>query len=123
MTDGPRILVDYQSISEVTGVSSTQLKEWSTLIPQMKEDLNSLRDELARRETSNNDDEGLGDNEVDEEPGIAMEDQLRIKEQSAKAIEIYTSTLLSSVWQGCSKSTYGELWYLEIMIISTLHSI
>ncbi len=46
--------------------------------------------------------------EIDDEPGIAVENQLRIKEQSAKAIEILTSHLLSSVWQGCSKNTYGK---------------
>jgi hypothetical protein len=202
MTDGPRILVDYQSISEVTGVSSADLKNWIPLIPELKRKLDSLsdvdqkvlnlkgdsskaikavkdllhgneskasnerqelredlthlnknarnerqrlreleslnenarnerqglrealislNDELAnvritlmdqisrRSETNNNDDEGPGDNEVDDEPGIAMEDQLRIKEQSAKAIEIYTSTLLSTVWQGCSRGTYGDL--------------
>ncbi len=46
--------------------------------------------------------------EIDDEPGIAVENQLRIKEQSAKAIEILTSHLHSTVWQGCSKNTYGE---------------
>ncbi len=46
--------------------------------------------------------------EIDDEPGIGVENQLRIKEQSAKAIEILTSHLLSAVWQGCSKNTYGE---------------
>jgi hypothetical protein len=155
--DGPRILVDYQCISELTGISSNDLKTWFPHIPQLitgleeakeaniklkeeneklqndlderdskainerqglREDLSSLRDELAsaritlmdqinRRGEANNDDDEGGDNEVDEEPGIAMEDQLRIKEQSAKAIEIYTSTILSTVWQGCSRSTYG----------------
>ena len=37
--------------------------------------------------------------EIGDEPGIAVENQLRIKEQSAKAIEILTSHLLSAVWQ------------------------
>jgi hypothetical protein len=46
--------------------------------------------------------------EIDDEPGIAVENQLRIKEQSAKAMEFLTSHLLSAVWQGCSKNTYGE---------------
>ncbi len=47
--------------------------------------------------------------ELDDEPGIAVENQLRIKEHSAKAIEILTSHLLSAVWLGCSKNTYGEV--------------
>ena len=46
--------------------------------------------------------------ENDDEPGIAVENQLRIKEQSAKAIDFLTTHLLSAVWQGCSKNTYGE---------------
>jgi hypothetical protein len=46
--------------------------------------------------------------ETDDEPGIAIKNQLRIKELSEKVIEILTSHLLSTVWQGCSKNTYGE---------------
>jgi hypothetical protein len=45
--------------------------------------------------------------EFDDEPGIAMENQLKIKELSEKVIEILTSHLLSTVWHGCSKNTYG----------------
>ncbi len=52
------------------------------------------------------------ENEMDEpdeeEPGIALEDQLRIAEQSAKAIELLSSHLLFTVWQTCSKNTYGN---------------
>jgi septal ring factor EnvC (AmiA/AmiB activator) len=44
----------------------------------------------------------------EEEPGIALEDQLRITEQSAKAIDILSSHQLSTVWQTCSKNTFGE---------------
>jgi hypothetical protein len=47
--------------------------------------------------------------EADEgEPGIALEDQLRIAEQSAKAIDLISNHLLSTVWQSCSKNTYGS---------------
>ncbi len=46
--------------------------------------------------------------EFDDEPGIAMENQLKIKELSEKVIEILTSHLLSTVWHGCAKNTYGE---------------
>jgi hypothetical protein len=44
----------------------------------------------------------------DEEPNIALEDQLRITEQSAKAIGLLSDHLLSTVWQTCSKNTYGN---------------
>ncbi len=44
----------------------------------------------------------------DEEPSIALEDQLRITEQSAKAIGLLSDHLLSTVWQTCSKNTYGN---------------
>jgi predicted RNase H-like nuclease (RuvC/YqgF family) len=47
--------------------------------------------------------------EVDEgEPGIALEDQLRITEQSAKAIDLLSNHLLSTVFQTCSKNTFGN---------------
>jgi hypothetical protein len=46
--------------------------------------------------------------DTQEEPGIALEDQLRITEQSAKAIDILTNHLLSTVWQTCSKNTFGK---------------
>ncbi len=52
-------------------------------------------------------DGGQNATDVGDEPGIAIENQLRIKEQSAKAIEIYMDTSLSTVWIGCSKNTYG----------------
>jgi hypothetical protein len=161
----PRILVDFQSISEAANLSADEL--WNKIhvdIPRvsgecaiLKDDLqelngytainlldlrNDLRSEsdktmkecqsineqlftlreeltnarhifsnqISRRGDAHDDvDEGNGDDDVDDEPGIAVEDQLRIKEQSAKAIEIYMTTLLSTVWQGCSKSTYGEI--------------
>jgi predicted RNase H-like nuclease (RuvC/YqgF family) len=54
--------------------------------------------------------------EVDdeEEPGIALEDQLRITEQSAKAIDLLSNHQLSTVWQPCSKNTFGEkIWSLS----------
>ena len=44
----------------------------------------------------------------EEEPGIALEDQLRITEQSAKAIDLLSNHLLSTVWQPCSKNTFGN---------------
>jgi peptidoglycan hydrolase CwlO-like protein len=44
----------------------------------------------------------------EEEPGIALEDQLRITEQSAKAIDLLSNHLLSTVWQTCSKNTFGK---------------
>jgi hypothetical protein len=44
----------------------------------------------------------------EEEPGIALEDQLRITEQSAKAIDLLSSHLLSTVWQPCSKNSFGK---------------
>ncbi len=65
-----------------------------------------LSDEWSEYSFSESDDDE--DEEVGDEPGISVENQLRIKEQSAKAIEILTSHLLSSVWQGCSKNTYGK---------------
>ncbi len=52
-------------------------------------------------------DGGQNASDVGDEPGIAIENQLRIKEQSAKAIEIYMNISLSTVWIGCSKNTYG----------------
>jgi hypothetical protein len=45
---------------------------------------------------------------MDDEPGIAMENQLKIKELSGNVIEILVSHLLSSVWQECAKNTDGE---------------
>jgi hypothetical protein len=46
--------------------------------------------------------------EEDDEPNIAIENQLRIKEQSAKAIEMLTDNMLTTVWQTCSRNSYGE---------------
>jgi hypothetical protein len=69
----------------------------------------SFKDGISRRGEAHDADEKVQDADVDDEPGIAVEDQLRIKEQSAKAIDIYTESILSSVWLGCSKSTYGKL--------------
>jgi hypothetical protein len=46
--------------------------------------------------------------EEDEEPRIALEDQLRIVEQSSKAIDLLTNHLFSTVWQTCSKNTFGN---------------
>ncbi len=139
---GPRILVDYVNVSELSDIPVSVLKSRLNSIPELeknlqkadkesqnlREELFSLRQELAssrnglldqtdrRVDLKDKDDEGQGDDEVDDEPGIAIEDQLRIKEQSAKAIEIYMSTLYSTVWQGCSKSTYGRLGCMHDLI-------
>ena len=47
----------------------------------------------------------------DEEPDIALENQLRFKEQSAKCIELLKTHLHSTVWEGCSKNTYGSFLF------------
>jgi sugar-specific transcriptional regulator TrmB len=62
------------------------------------------------------------DDEVDEpdeeEPVIALEDQLRITEQSAKAIDLLTNHLLSTVWLTCSKNTFGKCMDISIRTLS-----
>ena len=50
----------------------------------------------------------LAEEEDDEEPRIALEDQLRIVEESSKAIDLLTNHLFSTVWQTCSKNTFGN---------------
>jgi hypothetical protein len=67
-----------------------------------------LLEKFQRSEKQSEIEEGGQNADVDDEPGIAVENQLRIKEQSAKAIDIYMNTLLSTVWIGCSKNTYGN---------------
>jgi hypothetical protein len=53
----------------------------------------------------------------EEEPGIALEDQLRITEQSAKAIDLLSNHQLSTVWQTCSKNTFGDDYFDFLKIL------
>jgi hypothetical protein len=79
------------------------VKNLVDLSKKLKDDLDFLSDKYQEREH---------DEEVEEpdedEPGIALEDQLRITEQSAKAIDLLSSHLLSTVWQTCSRNTFGK---------------
>jgi chromosome segregation ATPase len=80
-----------------------QLEETKEEMAQYKEGLDSLKSRF--------DDQGKDEAEElenEEEPGIALEDQLRIIEQSAKAIDLLTNHLFSTVWQTCSKNTFGN---------------
>ncbi len=69
----------------------------------MKEELAELKDDVDDLNYELN-----GDINEFAEPNIALEDQLRITEQSAKAIGLLSDHLLSTVWQTCSKNTYGS---------------
>jgi hypothetical protein len=77
--------------------------ELSSCIEKLSESIDFLRERYRDRE---NDEEVEEPDE--EEPGIALEDQLRITEQSAKAIDLLSNHLLSTVWQTCSKNTFGK---------------
>jgi chromosome segregation ATPase len=80
-----------------------QLEETKEEMALYKEGLDSLKSRF--------DDQGKDEAEElenEEEPGIALEDQLRIIEQSAKAIDLLTNHLFSTVWQTCSKNTFGN---------------
>jgi hypothetical protein len=74
-------------------------------IERLQESLDFVKERYRDRE---NDDDV--DEPDEEEPGIALEDQLRITEQSAKAIDILSSHQLSTVWQTCSKNTFGKTY-------------
>ena len=69
----------------------------------LKDDLEFLKDKYQEKEH----DEDVQEPD-EEEPGIALEDQLRITDQSAKAIDLLSSHLLSTVWQTCSRNTFGK---------------
>ena len=75
-------------------------QKWKSL----EEYLDSLKSKFDDRE--NDEVEEVDDQE---EPGIALEDQLRITEQSAKAIDLLSNHLFSTVWQPCSKNTFGNV--------------
>jgi hypothetical protein len=72
-------------------------------LEKLEEGLDSLQSKFEDRE---NDEVDAVDDE--EEPAIALEDQLRITEQSAKAIDLLSNHLLSTVWQPCSQNTFGN---------------
>ncbi len=120
-------------LAEVVRMPVDQLRQrMQTVIELQKqvEDLQS-RDENVRKEFSavqdaldvlnqryrdrENDEDT---DEPDEEPGIALEDQLRITEQSAKAIDLLSSHMLSTVWQTCSKNTFGEYNLYKLTFIA-----
>jgi chromosome segregation ATPase len=104
------------------------VKENKTLIKELKElkdELNALKGEWNETKDSVENLEAQVDKNLknvndreseeveqedddDEEPTIALEDQLRITEQSAKAIGLLSDHLLSTVWQTCSKNTFGN---------------
>jgi hypothetical protein len=69
---------------------------------QYEKSLDSLRSRFDDQEKDK------AEEEHEEEPGIALEDQLRITEQSAKAIDLLSNHLFSTVWQTCSKNTFGN---------------
>jgi hypothetical protein len=72
-------------------------------LKKLEEYLDSLKSKFDDREN-----EEVEEVDDQEEPGIALEDQLRITEQSAKAIDLLSNHLLSTVWQPCSKNTFGN---------------
>jgi hypothetical protein len=78
------------------------LEQQNAVLDKNAEDLETLKSKFddQANETVEEVDEG--------EPGIALEDQLRITEQSAKAIDLLSNHLLSTVWQPCSKNTFGD---------------
>jgi hypothetical protein len=92
-------------MSTISNLSSTEEK-LNTEIEKIKQDvlkeIEVLQSRLDHQENDNAVEEHQG------EPGIALEDQLRITEQSAKAIDLLKSHLFSTVWQTCSKNTYGN---------------
>jgi hypothetical protein len=77
--------------------------EHDNKLKKLEEYLDSLKSRFDDREN-----EDVDEVDDEEEPGIALEDQLRITEQSAKAIDLLSNHLLSTVWQPCSKNTFGN---------------
>ncbi len=110
-------------LGEAIGVSAAELKELIDSVKALKKEKFVLQDQhdelkykfhdveesmqtvLSKFEAAENDEVDEAD---EEEPGIALEDQLRITEQSAKAIDLLSNHLLSTVWQTCSKNTFGN---------------
>ncbi len=72
------------------GCSDRALKEEVALNADVLHSLKSKFDERVK------DEQGKDDLEDEDEPGIALEDQLRITEQSAKAIDLLTNHLFST---------------------------
>ncbi len=81
-----------------------QADENERTVQFQKHEIEDLKEKLLNQARENDE----MDEPDEEEPGIALEDQLRIAEQSAKAIELLSSQLLFTVWQTCSKNTYGN---------------
>jgi predicted nuclease with TOPRIM domain len=90
--------------TELDDLKSSLQNDVKKRMSQMKDSLDYLKERYQDRENREDQTENLDE----DEPGIALEDQLRITEQSAKAIELLSSHLLSTVWQNCSKNTFGK---------------
>ena len=104
-----QVLMDV-GLAGAVGISADELKkrmdsviDLQAKVGEMTEQIQDMKEKLLNQ--AKEDDEMEPD---EEEPGIALEDQLRIAEQSAKAIELLSSHLLCTVWQTCSKNTYGN---------------
>jgi hypothetical protein len=112
-----RVSLTEKLMQETMNDANDKWVQLNALLKKEMEQLQgNLRDEMGKNteelETLKSKFDDQANNEVEEvdeeEPGIALEDQLRITEQSAKAIDLLTSHLLSTVWQTCSKNTYGK---------------
>jgi hypothetical protein len=136
MRDGDLHVMMDVGLADEVGMSVAELREainsmdvLKTENDKLKKELRQLKDEVKELKYSETETNGKMDDFVDSlnslmskfddqtneeveeadegEPGIALEDQLRITEQSAKAIDLLTNHLLSTVWQSCSKNTFG----------------
>jgi FtsZ-binding cell division protein ZapB len=100
-----------KSASALDKTIKAQNFENTSKLQKIEESVDSLKSKFDDRE--NEDVEEVDD---EEEPGIALEDQLRITEQSAKAIDLLSNHLLSTVWEPCSKNTFGKHYFVMISL-------
>lgn len=100
-----------QKASDLDKTIKAQNFENSGKLQKLEESVDSLKSRFDDRE--NEDVEEVDD---EEEPGIALEDQLRITDQSAKAIDLLSNHLLSTVWEPCSKNTFGKNRFVMVSL-------
>jgi hypothetical protein len=142
-----QVLMDV-GLSETVGLSVNELKQRMKDVPELQIEVNILKaerdqskkimtnevidlrreieklhdtvDYLKGRYRDRENDEVAAEEPDEEEPGIALEDQLRITEQSAKAIDLLSNHLLATVWQTCSKNTFGKCSFYSTFVCEKL---
>jgi hypothetical protein len=100
-----RLGVHSEELEKLKEKHDMELKQLAEKFDDLTKDQRKHFEKLAKL-VNEHEEESAG--VTDEEPRIALEDQLRIAEQSPKAIDLLTSHLFSTVWHMCSKNTFGE---------------